>query len=204
MGEGLINIFKFVLFVILLPVVIATTEAFIKYFQDLPTQMQEFILWGGQAFLITFIFVHTFRGMYDVGQKIIESLFKFLSPLQLYAASLFPFYTLIILLTLFICDRIFDIAAYKPYFYFFIGFTYTMHVILMAAQLQEQEKSLIKPNYFLLGSLILIANVFLAVLFLNGLVAKFTFPDFFQDLAKGAWNIYVDVFEKLASIKPPK
>jgi hypothetical protein len=204
MGEGLINIFKFVIFVLLLPVVIATAQAFAGYFQTLPSQLQEFLLWGCEAFLITFIFVHPFRGMYDFGQKIIESLFKFVSPLQIYAASLFPFYTLLILLALFICDRFLDLSAYKPYFYFFIGFTYTMHVILMAAQLQEQEKSLIKPTYFLMGSLILILNLILAVLFLNGLVAKFTFPDFFQAALNNAWNIYVDIFHKIASIKPPK
>ncbi len=201
MGEGIINLFKFFVFLVLIPVVIAISEAFVEHFDNLPSSLESFLLWGAIAFLITFLFVHSFRGVYNFGQKIIESIFKFLAPLDVYISGLIPFYTVLIVLVLFICDTYFNIAAYRHYFIFFIGFTAAMHLILMAQQFQEQEKSLFKPTYFLMVSIIFILNVMVAVLILGVLSDKFIFPDFMKSFGGKSWGIYTDIVKTISQIK---
>ena len=201
MGETLINLFKFILFVLLLPVVIAAAKTFVEYFGNFSPNLKEFLLWGAEAFLVTFLFVHSFRGVYDFGQKMIEGLFKFLAPLEIFIASLIPFYTVLLLIALTVTERFVDLTGYKHYFLFFLGFTFCMHVTLVAQQLQEQEKSVIKPNYFLMMSMVFILNVFVAILFLDALAGQFTFFEFLKSILAAAWQIYVDVVHWVSRVK---
>ena len=202
MGEAFISLFKFILFVFLLPGVIGVSTTFGLFFENYQSQLRDFLFWGAEAFLITFLFVHPFKGVFDFSQKIVVSIFKFLAPLDTFFGSLIPIYTSILIGGLFITEKFIDIAPFKYYFIFFIGFTYAMHIILIAQQLQEQEKAFIKPSYFLMMSIIYIFNICIAILFMGFLSNKFIFPDFFKTSISATWDIYLNIINKISMVKP--
>ena len=172
-----------------------------KAINTFPGNYPEFLYWGMLSFLLVFLFVHRFWGVYEFGQKIISGIFKFAAPLDRVIAYLLPFYPTLMLIIFFIVSGLLQIKSYDHYFVFFAGFLIAMHVVLVAQELQEQEKSVFKPAYFFLMSIVFIANVLWIMLFFDFLIKDFSLPqfihanfidirDFFKEVAQKIHVIY--------------
>lgn len=198
MGEFLINFLKFILALILLPIVIASGLSFDNHLSSYPLSYEDFFKWGFGAFLIVFIFLHQFQGVYAFGQKVTSAMFRFLSPLERYFAYIIPFYLLIVLLAMYIVKLILKTDSYDEYFIFFAGFTAALHVFLTAQDLQEQEKMPIKPTYLLTMGFVFILNVMMVVLLLDLNTGDWTFPAYFHELYAQSKEIYISVFKRIA------
>ncbi len=83
---------------------------------------------------------------------------------------------------------------------FFAGFFSAMHILLTSQQLQEEEKMPIKPSYLLSMSIIFIFNIFIMVVSLDIITKSFTFPTFFNDVVSGAYQIYIDSWDRIREI----
>lgn len=200
MGELIISFFKLLFAIFLLPLVISCSLEIKNFFITYSGTDKEFFLWGLLAFLITFIFVHPFRGFHEFGQRMISGLLKVIAPLDQVVANIIPFFTLVIVIVYWVVDHFFKLNQYSHYFVFFAGFTFCMHVILVAQILQEQEKSILKPNYFWSMALYFVLNVFIIVLLLDLIIGQFTFSTFFKSMISNAWDLYVDVYNKIMSL----
>ena len=197
MGELIISFFKLVGAILLLPVVIAGSLQVQEYIANYQGQDAEFLIWGGAAFLIIFLFVNQFRGLHELGQKTMSALLKFMAPLDLFVANSVPFYTIVIVFVYWFVDHFYKLDAYHHYLIFFVGFSFCMHVVSVAQNLQEQDQSIFKPNYFPLMSIFCVLNIFIIVLLLDMMSGHFMFGKFFHAMIAQAWDIYTGVYDRV-------
>lgn len=191
MGEAVIAVFKIILAVILSPVVYVCAVNFPEHLDNYPPSYSEFFIWGAAGFVLVFLFVHSFRPLYQFGQNVMTGIFKFLAPLDRAVGRVLPFYTALILIAFYVTDKFFDVTPYLHYFIFFAGFSLGMHILLLAQELQEEEASFIKPSYFCRMSLYFIFCLFVVVLLLDLSAWRLTFPEYFLKAFEDARDIYM-------------
>jgi len=160
MGDTLLVITKFILGVLLLPVVWATAVVFHQHVSGFPGTHGEFFFWGVFGFLMLYLFFHQFEGMYAFGQKISSGFFQFTSPANRFIAKIVPFYLTLILLGFYVTTKFLDINTYDHYFMYFAGFAFTMHIILTAQDLQSDQEMFLKPEYLFTGAIVFILLIF--------------------------------------------
>jgi hypothetical protein len=197
MSDGLLMLVKIALAVLLLPALWACGVVFHDYIASFPGAYGEFFFWGMFGFLMLFLFFYQFYGVYEFGQKIVTGAFQFMFPFSKVLVCAVPFYLTIILLLYTLVVNALGVKVSDHYFMFFAGFFFSMHLILTAQDLQQQEKSFIKPTYLLMMS---VSGIFLAcitVLLFNLVFMKFTFPDFLQDFLSEAGSNYTRVVKVL-------
>ena len=190
MNEGLVALVKIVLTVLLLPVLWACGFVFHEHITSFPGAYGEFFLWGMFGFLMSFLFFYQFWGVYESGQKIMTNLFQFTFPIGKIIVRAVPFYLTVILLLYCAAVNLLGVKVSDHYFMFFAGFSFTMHVLLTAQDLQQQEKAFIKPAYLFVMGFVTVLMVFVTVLLFDLVFMEFTFPDFFRELSKEAWVNY--------------
>ena len=149
-----------------------------------------FFMYGVVGFLLVFLFLYQFWGVYEFGQNAIWSMTRWAAPVDRLVAKLFPFYMIIIIIVFYFVANILDNSKMNYYFMFFIGFSAAMHVFLTAQSLQEDEKMLIKPTYLLMINLTIISTIVLTVLLTDLVFEKFTFPSFFNSVMAHARKLY--------------
>lgn len=197
MSEFILNAIKFVLAVLMLPLTLACAVSLKEHFSYYPNFFQDFISWGILGFLLVYLFLHKFVGLYESGQKVIAAIFKFAAPLDRLISYLIPFYFILFCLIFGVVVRFFKASPYEPHFLFFIGFVWCMHVILASQELQDQESSLFKPSYMLWMSIIFIFNALLAVSLLDWIAQSFTLSKFWDLVTEYAADYYTWVFNKV-------
>jgi hypothetical protein len=200
MANFIFSIFKFILAIALLPVIIAATMGFERHLIYYPSNYESFFMWGIIAFLITFIFVYQFWGMHEFGLKVVAGVFRFIAPFNEFFARIVSFYLLGTILVLYVIKHFFHANQYDHYLVFFMGFTLAMHILLVAQELQEQEKAPLKPTYLLSIGLVYILNILLVVLLLDLVVGRLTFPVFFNALLSKSRNFYEISYGKIFSL----
>ena len=201
MGDFLVNCIKVIVALLLIPIVVAGLLAFYGHLEMYPAPMKDFFSGGMLAFLITFLFLYQFWGVFEFGQKIMTNIFKFLSPLDRIVSYLFPFYVVVVMILFFISTRFVQTHAHDHFFVFFVGFALTMHWLLVAQELQQAEKALIKPNYLLLITVIFIFNLCLTILLFDLIQGEFSFPSFVNETYRNAKDLYTFSFEKVITLK---
>ncbi len=107
---------------------------------------------------------------------------------------------ILIVIAFYITVHFFKVKTFSHYFMFFAGFFSAMHILLTSQQLQEEEKMPIKPSYLLSMSIIFIFNIFIMVVSLDIITKSFTFPAFFNDVVSGAFQIYIDSWDRIKEI----
>ncbi len=197
MGEFFIKMIKLILAILILPFVIVCAIGFQEHLANYPEIYKKFFLWGMGAFLLSFLFIHQLWTMYEFGQKITSGIFKFLSPLDRFFSNIVPFYLVIVIAGFYITKNFFNLDSYDHYFIFFTGFTFCMHVLITAQDLQEKEKTFVKPDYFFMMSIIFILNIFLIIALLDLVVGRLTFPVFFKSLIKESEHMYFFTLKKI-------
>lgn len=150
-------------------------------------------MWGAWIFLLTYIFLYQYDSYYDFAQKISQGFFKIVAPFERFFSYLFPTYPIIVCILFFAVKKFLGIDTYNDYFLFFIGFTITMHVLLTASALQDEEQGSIKPNYLLTIAVVFIFNAILIVFLLDFVHLKVTFTAYFTDLVNESKDIYLRV-----------
>ena len=190
MGDFIITMLKFFLAVLMLPIVIATFVGFEHHLVNYPTSHGEFFRWGIFSFLITFLFLYQFWGVYEFGQRSMQSLLSFLDPADKIAARIFPFYLTIIMLLFYVSKTFLGVSRVSPYYMFFVGFAFAMHILLTAQDMQQEETTPIKPTYFFWMSVIFVAIILLTVVLFDLVFDKWTFTRFLHEMRETAESIY--------------
>jgi len=90
---------------------------------------------------------------------------------------------------------------FDHYFMFFTGFTFTMHILLTAQDLQAQEKVFIKPSYLFTMMSTFILMVFFVVLLFNLAMKEFTFLELLRSMWDDASGGYYFVLQKVFRIE---
>ncbi len=197
MGNKIVDVLKFIFFILLIPVTVGSSLGFLKGLQAINTTCLNSFSLGAVVFLFVYLFLLEPQGVYDYGQKIMGDIFRFFAPLVEVAPFFLPVYSLLILIAFFFASFFPNLKGYAPYFMFFISFTLMMHFVFTAKTLREKDGSVLKPNYFFEFSLIYIVNLsILASLF--GLVfSDFSSAEFFSTIADVTSKVYTGIFNQL-------
>jgi hypothetical protein len=201
-GKGSITqmfilILKFLLAVILLPIVMGMTYAVQGELATFEPAARDILMIGMVSYVILRFFVYDFFAIYTFGQGMVTMVFQFLKPLVSAAPYVLPIYTLMTIVIYGVLKIIGVAGEWQELFLFLCAFTFTMHIVLTAQDLYAKDSTAGKPNYFFGMALVYIVDVFLMALLMSLAVKEFSFPHFFQMLTKTSWGIYLAVFNQL-------
>ncbi|MBU4333658.1 MAG: hypothetical protein KKD07_04360 [Candidatus Omnitrophica bacterium] len=191
MNELFSTVFKFLAALLLIPVIYAASMLFGKHFGQFAGIQDDFFYWGIWFFVVVYIFVYQFKGVQEAGRNIVSSMFAFGSLGKRFFANAIPFYFFLIMISLHIVKNVFNVKNCTHYFLFFGGFAIAMHVIETAAELQSQENSLVKPNYYFSICLVYLFSVFSVILMMNLITGSFTFPKYIDGIGKISGEIFM-------------
>lgn len=197
MNSTFLKAIKFVLAILLSPIVWATAVVFHRYVVTLPGTYGDFFFWGMFGFALIFLFFYQFWGVYEFGQNMVSGLLEFTAPANHFIAKVVPFYATLILLLFYVVKHFLNVDYYDHYFMFFAGFALTMHVLLTAQDLQEHEKVFIKPTYLFTMMCAFILMIFFVTLLFNLILKEFTVLDLLKFMWGDASGIYYFVLQKI-------
>ncbi len=197
MTEVALMTFKFVLAVVLLPLVLASTLALQGQIVELDAVLRHHLWVGMVGYLLLKCFVYDFDHVYRFGQGMVTFCFQFLKPLVSAASFVIPIYTIFVLLAYALMSAMGVLGDWKDLFFVLISATFSMHIILTAQDLYEKDTVVGKPTYFFGMQLIYIVDIFMMALLMNAIVPDFSFPQFFKVLSSTSFDIYQMVFMQL-------
>ena len=202
MKDSILIALKFVVAVLLLPVVIASTVALNGQVMAVTDGLQQKLWLGLLSYLVLKFFVYDFMHVYQFGQGIVTFCFQFLKPLVNAAPFVIPIYTVLVLIAYAIVSALGKMTLpVQGYFFMVLAFTFAMHIILTAQALYTKDTAVGKPTYFFSMQLIYIVDVFLIALVMNAALPAFHFVDFFKTLGSVSYDIYRAVFTQLFGIR---
>ena len=201
MGDFLISMIKIMFFVVLLPVIFATVSTFQNHLANYPDLDLETFLSGAYVLLMIFLFFYQFWGVYEFGKNVMNNLFKFLAPFDKLFLHILSFYVLVTMAIFYVTNNLLNVSDYNFLFMFLLGFFMSLHILLVAQDMQDDEKSLIKPNYLFHLPVIIIGNVFILVLFFDLLMERWTFVDYFKALSLETQETFMISLKSIFSIE---
>ena len=190
-------VLKFVLALLLLPIVIASTGALQEEILHFDATLQHDLWFGLVLYLALFFFVYDFALVYRFGQGVMTFCFQFLKPLVNFAPYVIPVYTIIVLVGFAILNAMGVKGEWKGLCYSMMAATFSMHIILTAKDLYQKDSTPGKPTYFFVMGVVYIVDVFFIALIMNMTLPGFSFVRFFQGLAGVTFNIYKAIFTQL-------
>jgi hypothetical protein len=198
MGNFLFNLLKVIFGIILFPILYACMLSFKPQMGQYPSNHVDFFFYGSTAFLFSYLFVYRFESFYSFGQNLVSKIFQFASPVNDFLANIIPFYALIILGLHALITSFIKIGLFDHYFLFFAGFTLTMHLLLTAHEMHEDDNVPFKPSYFFTIVVVSILFLFVVVLMLDGFARDFNFPKYLSNVIDKAGKLYMDGIRMLA------
>lgn len=191
--EKVLGVIKFIVGVLLLPLVFGITFGFCKEISVLEKTYLVYFIAGIVAYLVIHLFVWEPQFLYKKGQRILEILFGFFTPLVKIAPYLLPIYTILSFIIYFILIIFIKNLILLNILMFLFGFTLILHIKFTSDDLKAKE-SFLKSDYIFGFSLIYILNVILVALFISMVLNDFSIPNFLRESFQIAKFIILRIF----------
>jgi hypothetical protein len=190
------GIIKFLLSIVLLPVVVGATQAFFVEVSSAP-DIHSLFTAGIVTYVVTHLFVVNFQGLYQGGQKIFADGLKFSPFLSSFIPLVLPLFPVVLMLTFYICSKFFPMKEWEPYCVFFTGLTFAMHLILTAQILRGEDSGAFKAHYFFVMIIGFVFNLAIIAGLLDMNFASFGFMSFFDRAVENIKDIYLYFYTRL-------
>ena len=201
MKDKLLSILKFILAVLLLPIVIGVTKSFFENLRSMDASVSLSFGWGVVAYLILHILLYEPTQVFDASQKMTEKTIGFLSPWVKIAGFCVPFFTILSFIIYYFASLVWKKADLLPYFSFFASFTFTMHMVMTANSLKKKQPGWLKENYFFSIFIIYIVNMLIVAGAFAFLSQEFYFSSFIKGCGEVAAVIYTASFKQLFDVE---
>lgn len=191
------SILKIVIFLLALPLIIASIMAFQDHILSLPVNEEVSILWGGAMYVVFNLFIYDFQEVYVFGKTWMEKIFTFFKA----AGYVIPVYSVLLVFT-FVLLLVFGklgarASGWQEYFLFAIAFMFVMHLTKTAYEIYEADKSLLKAHYGCVFGAILVVNIFFISLLFAWIIPEYSFVGFIKSLSAHTCHLYKVVFKAL-------
>ena len=196
----LFSLIKLVLGILLLPYVYSVTVSFIKEFSGINDHIVAIFHGGLISCLVVHLFIWEPQVVYEKGQKLVEFIFQFVSPLMKVASYIVPVYSLILLIIFWVSNIVFK-ARFVNIFMFLISFSFCFHLLLTARVLRNKERDILKANYLFGFSFVYIINLIILGLFLNFIFVDFSFVELVNQTYFGAGKIFFYFLNQLFGVR---
>jgi hypothetical protein len=184
------GLIKVLVTVLLLPVLIGVTQAFLAEATQLHQGAYHLFLSGILAYAICHLFVVNWKVFYEFYQKAFSESLRFSPFLSNYVPLILPLLPMLVLLGMYVTVALTKDVKVEPYFVFFIGFTLAMHIILTAQHLYAEDSTALKTHYFLVMVIAFILNLVFVSLMLDLNFASFSSLSFFEK----SWEHLRDIY----------
>ncbi|RKY32807.1 MAG: hypothetical protein DRP74_01810 [Candidatus Omnitrophota bacterium] len=191
------TLIKLILGICLLPFVYGYTFSFLNelYLID---KLSQKIFWAGLvAFLIVYLFIWEPANIYLKGQRILQLVFNFFSPLVKVAPFLLPIYTIIIFILYATISFRFQSPAITNITLFLAGFSVGLHLIFSAKSMRTKQKDFLKANYIFGFPLIYLINLTILAFCFSLVFRTFSFATFINTAFQSGINIFSSIIKQL-------
>jgi hypothetical protein len=196
-SSKIFGIIKFILAMIILPLVYSSIVAFINEFIRIDKGLQQIFYNGIISFLAVYLFVWEPAIIYNKGHKLLEIMFSFFKPMVNVAPFLLPIYTILF----FIIYGLLALGVKSDwlieYALFLIGFSSILHLTFSAKTIRSKKGDFLKANYIFGFSFIFILNLALLALGFSFIFREFSFVNFCNVSFTIFRNIFSVVFKQL-------
>lgn len=204
MKDRILSVLKLILAILLLPLVIGITVAFLENLHLMEGHVAAVFGWGVVSYLILHILLFEPAQVYDTGKKITEKAMNFFSPLVKVAGYCIPIFTIFSFAAYFFASLIWKEINLFPYFVFLASFTLTMHLVFTANSLKRKSPGELKENYFFSIFSIYIVNMLIVAVAFSLLSNNFSFLSFIRRCGEVAGAIYTASFRQLFVVEGRK
>ena len=188
--NGFFALFKFAFFIALIPFIAALTISFQKEISELKYVYHQSFYYGIWVYVLLNFFVTDMNWLYKFGQAVAYEFFRFWDPLSKVTPYVFPVFTFVFVGIYYVGVRILGQYPNSSVWFFMIGLTFAMHMIMTARELYEADQASFKPNYLFEMSLVYIVNILMMVQLLNTTAWKFSLFAFVQTALDLTQNFY--------------
>jgi len=196
-GAKPLSILKFILGLILLPLVYSASGSFLIESSQVRFYSQAYFWSGVGVLLAIHLFICELDEVYLKGQKIVEAIFWLLKPLVRVAPFVLPIYLILAALVYGVIVLWSGSTGVKNVFVFIFGFTGTLHLVYSAKAMRSREDDFLKANYIFGFSAVYILNIVLLAFLFSLIFTRFSFADFFNSSYRSAVDILFGLFSQL-------
>jgi len=186
-------ILKILVFLLVLPLIVAFFIAFQGQILSLPVNKEVWVLWGAGSYVALKLFVYDFKIVYTSGNSLVEKMLPFFKP----AGYVIPVYSLFLIIAFAVVSLLGRGGSLQSFFLFAIAFTLAMHLILTAHEIYESDSSLLKAHYFLTFGVVLIVSLCIISLLLAWAIPEFSLVGFIKSLASQTVHLYKSIYKGL-------
>jgi hypothetical protein len=197
LSSKIFGIIKFILAIILLPLVYSSIVAFINEFTQIDKGLQQLFYNGIISFLAIYLFIWEPAVIYNKGHKLLEIMFSFFKPMVNVAPFLLPIYTILIFIIYGLLALGVKSVWLIEYMLFLVGFSSILHLVFSAKAIRSKKGDFLKANYIFGFSFIFILNLGLLALGFSFIFKEFSFVNFCNISFTIFQNIFLAVFKQL-------
>jgi len=197
LSSKLFGIVKFILAIILLPLVYSSVVSFINEFTQIDRGLQQIFYNGIISFLVIYLFIWEPAVIYNKGHKLLEIMFSFFKPMVNVAPFLLPIYTILFFMIYGLLALGVKSAWLITYTLFLIGFSSILHLTFSAKTIRSKKGDFLKANYIFGFSFIFILNLVLLALGFSLIFNEFSFVNFCNISLTIFRNIFLTAFKQL-------
>lgn len=173
--SGLIATVKFVVAVLLLPLLVGVSRAFYQQLSAQSAGVRMYFFLGVVSYLALHLFLCELTKLNDAGQLLVGKVFSFFVPLRTLLYTCLPVYATLVFASYFAFKAHYGRAIETGHFIFLISFAATMHFIITASSLKKESIDVLKGNYFLSFSLLYLSSIALLSGFFYFMLDNFSF-----------------------------
>jgi hypothetical protein len=197
LSSKLFGVIKFILAIIILPLVYSTSVAFINEFIQVDKSLGQIFYNGIISFLAIYLFIWEPAVIYNKGHKLLEILFSFFKPMVNVAPFLLPIYTILFFIIYGLLTLGVKSDCLIEYTLFLIGFSSILHLTFSAKAIRSKKGDFLKANYIFGFSFIFIVNLALLALGFSLIFKELSFVNFCNISFTIFKNIFLAVFKQL-------
>jgi hypothetical protein len=197
LSSKIFGIIKFILAIILLPLVYSSVVSFINEFTQIDKGLQQIFYNGIISFLVIYLFIWEPAVIYNKGHKLLEICFSFFKPMVNVAPFLLPIYTILFFIIYGLLALGVKSSWLIEYTLFLIGFSSILHLTFSAKTIRSKKGDFLKANYIFGFSFIFILNLALLALGFSFIFKEFSFVNFCNISFTIFKNIFLAVFKQL-------
>ncbi len=187
---GIFALIKFAVFVVMIPFLAAVTISFQRELSELKYVYHHSFYLGVWTYILLNFFLTDLNWLYKFGQAVANEFFRFWDPLAKVTPYVIPIFTLVFVGVYYLVVRVLGHFTNSGIWFFMIGLTFAMHIIMTARELYEADDATYKPNYLFEMSLVYVVNILIMVQLLNSTAWKFSLFAFVQTALDLTQNFY--------------
>ncbi len=192
-----LTVLKAIISLFLLPWVYSLSTAFVAEVSTVEARYVHLFVSGVVTCASLYLFIYEPTRLFQMGQRLTEAIFRFLSPLVKIASFVLPIYSIIVFIACILTSLFNKSTVLFGFFIFLIGLTITFHLIFSARILRSRKEDFLMINYLFSFGLVYVINISLLALGFSVLFRSFSWINFCRTSFQISRGIFFAVFNQL-------